>query len=78
MDSCAACRRFSGLHCRRYDRRGRVRLLPVEAALSGKGSGRRPQKVTEEEAQANWERIFGKTKQPTGEQPEPKEQDDGE
>ena len=41
--------------------------------MSGKGSGRRPQKVTEEEAQANWERIFGKTKQPTGEQPESKE-----
>lgn len=28
--------------------------------MSGKGSGRRPQLVTEDEAAANWARIFGK------------------
>lgn len=28
--------------------------------MSGKGSGRRPQQVPDEEAVANWERIFGK------------------
>ncbi|WP_332823274.1 hypothetical protein [Stutzerimonas kunmingensis] len=28
--------------------------------MSGKGSGRRPQQVSEDEAAANWARIFGK------------------
>jgi len=39
--------------------------------MSGKGSGRRPQQVPEDEAAANWQRIFGKKDQPPqGEQPE--------
>ena len=44
-----------------------------------KGSGRRPQQIDDEQAAANWARIFGKTDEPTnqGEQPEPKEQDNG-
>lgn len=28
--------------------------------MSGKGSGRRPTQINEEEAEANWNRIFGK------------------
>jgi hypothetical protein len=37
--------------------------------VSGKGSGRRPQQVAEDEAAANWARIFGKKEQPA--EPEP-------
>lgn len=28
--------------------------------MSGKGSRKRPQQISEEEAEANWSRIFGK------------------
>jgi hypothetical protein len=48
--------------------------------MSGKGSGRRPQQVTEDEAAANWARIFGKQDNAPA-QPEVndhKENDDGE
>jgi hypothetical protein len=31
--------------------------------MSGKGSGRRPQQVPEDEAAANWARIFGRDKE---------------
>jgi hypothetical protein len=46
--------------------------------MSGKGSGRRPQQVTEDEAAANWARIFGNNTPPEGEQPEQKESENGE
>lgn len=39
--------------------------------MSGKGSDRRPQQVSEEVAQANWERIFGKPAEPNNQEPEP-------
>jgi len=32
----------------------------------GKGSGRRPQKVSQEQLQDNWERIFSKKKEKDG------------
>lgn len=32
--------------------------------MSGKGSDRRPQQIPEDEAQANWERVFGKKDNP--------------
>jgi hypothetical protein len=31
--------------------------------MSGKGSNRRPTQISEEEAEANWQRIFGKHKE---------------
>jgi hypothetical protein len=31
--------------------------------MSGKGSNRRPTQISEEEADANWQRIFGKHKE---------------
>jgi len=31
--------------------------------MSGKGSSRRPTQISEEEAEANWQRIFGKHKE---------------
>lgn len=46
--------------------------------MSGKGSGRRPQQVAEDEAAANWARIFGKNESPAQPEPNTKEQDDGE
>jgi hypothetical protein len=48
--------------------------------MSGKGSGRRPQKIPDAEAQANWERIFGKKAeepQQDGPEPDDKESHDG-
>lgn len=42
-----------------------------------KGSNRRPQQVDDEQAQANWERIFGKKAEPS-EAPEADEQSKGE
>jgi hypothetical protein len=45
--------------------------------MSGKGSGRRPQQVSEDEAAANWARIFGKQDNPPAEpESKDKEQDD--
>lgn len=43
-----------------------------------KGSGRRPQDIPEDEAQANWERVFGKkdpapAEEPNGPEPTIKE-----
>ena len=47
--------------------------------MSGKGSGRRPQQVPDDEARANWERIFGQKPETenNGEQPTDKESHDG-
>jgi hypothetical protein len=48
--------------------------------MSGKGSGRRPQQIPEDEAAANWARIFGKqdtNDQPNGPEPDDKESQDG-
>lgn len=39
----------------------------------GKGSGRRPTQIPDEEDAANWQRIFGNKDNPQGEQPESKE-----
>jgi hypothetical protein len=33
-------------------------------AAGGKGTERRPQQVSEEQAEANWNKIFGKKEQP--------------
>jgi hypothetical protein len=57
---------------------GRRETKREDRELSGKGSGRRPQQVTEDEAAANWARIFGNNTPPEGEQPEQKESENGE
>lgn len=48
--------------------------------MSGKGSDRRPQQIPDAQAQANWERIFGKKAeepQQDGSTPDEQEKDDG-
>ena len=42
--------------------------------MSGKGSNRRPTQISEEEAEANWQRIFGKKDKQDGKKTTNKEQ----
>ncbi len=45
--------------------------------MSGKGSGRRPQKVDAETFASNWERVFGKGTKPTVPADLPSDSSDG-
>lgn len=44
--------------------------------MSGKGSGRRPQQIPEDEAADNWARVFGKTTTPAEPDPNDDKEDD--